>query len=117
MPTSLPELSLDIQAHLKTEVEALGVKVLHISAFGYLFDSAFWVAVAADAERDRLLDDEDLKARLQAYIRDLGYADLARKEHGEALVRSPYLFDIGVTYESQETVDRVWGGNWYHAMK
>ena len=114
---ALPDLSLDIQAHLKTEVEALGVAVLHVTAFGYLFDSAFWVAVASDAERDRLLNDAALKGRLQAYIRELGYADLARKEHGEALVRSQYLFDIGVTYESQETVDRVWGGNWYHAMK
>ncbi len=114
----LKQLSLDIQAHLKTEVEALGVEVIHISAIGYLFDSAFWVAVPTDAERDRLLDEAGLKARVQAYIRDIGYAGLARQQHEAALnPKSHYLFDIGVTYESQETVDRVWGGNWYHAMK
>lgn len=119
MTQTLEQLSLDIQAHIKPEVEALGIKVLHISAFGYLFDSAFWVAVPSDAERDRLLNDADLAARLQAHIAAIGYVDLARKLHGEELARinSEHLFRIGVTYESQETVDRVYEGNWWYAMK
>ena len=116
---SLKQMSADIQAHIKAEIERQGIKVLHISAIGYLFDSAFWIAVPTDAARDRLTRDQDLMARLKAYIDETGYVAQARTQHGKALakINSEHLFDIAIVFESQQTVDRDFEGNWFYAMK
>lgn len=117
--SSLKDISKNIQKRLKAEVQRDGTEVLHVFAFGYKFDSAFWIGVRTDTERDCLLSDEALRARLNAIIAKTGYAEKARKKYGVEFRKAghDYLFDIGVTFESQETVDRTFDGNWWLAMK
>lgn len=116
---SLKQMSQDLQDALKREVERQGVAVLHVTAFGYLFDRAFWIAVRTDAERDRLNQDEALMTRLKGLFDKKNYIQQARKEHGEALAKidAEDSFDIGIVFESQETVERDNQGNWWYAMR
>lgn len=65
---------------------------------------AFWICVATDAQRDALLGDPTFAARMRRIVADCGYPQ-------DSVDR------VGFTSESDETVDRDWGGNWYHAMK
>jgi hypothetical protein len=111
--------SREIQKLLKEAVEEQGVSVKFLSAFGYKFDSAFWIAVQTDSERDKLRANEDLLQRLNAIIKESGYLqiieDIWNKEiHNPDL---EYLKTPGITFESQETADRVFKGNWYHCMQ
>jgi hypothetical protein len=65
---------------------------------------AFWICVATDAQRDSLLGDVAFSDRMRRIVADCGYpADSVDR--------------VGFTSESDETVDRDWAGNWYHAMK
>lgn len=65
---------------------------------------AFWVRTPTDAERDALLGDPAVFEALRSLLRDAGYPE-------ESLGR------VGFTAQSDETVDRDYGGNWYHATK
>lgn len=65
---------------------------------------AFWITTATDAERDRLA------------------ADTAMQDHfRRVLLRAGYPVDavpkVAFAFESQETVERVHGGNWWYAVK
>jgi hypothetical protein len=65
---------------------------------------AFWVKTATDAERDALLGDPGFRPAMRAILLDAGYpADAVPL--------------VGFTAESQETVERDWGGNWWHRVK
>jgi hypothetical protein len=117
--TPAAEKSQEVQALLKRLVEAQGVPVHFISAFGHKFDSAFWIAVGTDRERDQLKADRTLLARLNAVFEESGYQRLVediweREVHMPALA---YLKTMGIVFESQETVDRDYQGNWYYCMK
>lgn len=114
---SLKKLSAKLQRLLKAEVERQGINVLHLHAFGYLYDSAFWVAVPTDAERDRLINDHAIVARMNAFFEDTGYLDLARKKCGRKLAAIGEAVVANIVFESQETVDRDYQGSWLYATR
>ena len=64
----------------------------------------FWIATKTDRERDQLRRDAGLPQELR-----------------DALLRAGYLPDavpmVHFLIESQETVDRDYGGNWYEAKE
>ena len=65
---------------------------------------AFWITTATDAERDLLAADAGLQDDFRRALLRAGYpADAVLK--------------VGFAFESQETVDRVHGGNWWYAVK
>lgn len=65
---------------------------------------AFWITSATDAERDRLAADTALQDEFRRTLLRAGYpADAVPK--------------VGFAFESQETVERVHGGNWWYAVK
>jgi hypothetical protein len=111
--------SLEICERFKRIVGDHGVRVSNVFPIGHKYDSAFWIAVATDAERDRLLNDEALLARLHAVFVETGYQTLI-EDIWEKEVHLPaleYLKTLHITFESRETVDRDHGGNWWYAMK
>lgn len=65
---------------------------------------AFWIKTQSDEERDRLQADAELRHKFRSILLELGYP-------AEAVPL------VGFAFESQETVDRDFGGNWYHATK
>ena len=65
---------------------------------------AIWITTPSDAERDRLRTLPGLEAKFRQALRDAGYPEDA-------------VPLVGFAYESQETVDRHYGGNWWHAVK
>ena len=65
---------------------------------------AIWITTKTDEERDRLRQDPDLPQQLRDALLQVGYPTAA-----VPLV----AFEI----ESQETVDRDFGGSWYYATK
>lgn len=65
---------------------------------------AIWITTKTDEERDRLRRDSDLLRQLRDALLRAGYP----------LASVPY---VGFAFESQETVERDFGGNWYHATK
>jgi hypothetical protein len=111
--------SQEIQNLLKEAVEEQGVSVKFLSAFGYKFDSAFWIAVQTDSERDKLYADKAFLQRLNAIISESGYLQIIEgiwnKEINNPALQ--YLKKPGITFESQETVDRDYEGNWFQCMK
>jgi len=64
----------------------------------------FWICVESDAERDRLRSDAALLDRLKSTLGAANYP-----EEGRA--------GVHFGFESQETVDRESGGNWWHHWK
>ena len=64
----------------------------------------YWICVKTDAERNRLRADEGLAARLRQTLVDYDYPWEGRDE-------------VHIGFESQETVDRDSGGNWFHHWK
>lgn len=64
----------------------------------------YWICVKTDAERDRLAADTELMVSLRQVLSDHDYP-LAGRKH------------VHIGFESEETVDRVAGGNWYHYWK
>ena len=65
---------------------------------------AVWIVTSRDRDRDRLRADRALEAELRGALRDLGYPEAAIPE-------------VGFAFESQQTVNRDYGGNWWHAVK
>lgn len=119
--------SKKVQSLLVAAVERRGVAVKFVSALGHAIDRAFWISVATDRERDRLKADPTLAADFERIFSDTGYAALLEaqfdqdwnKPHFTNQVREEmaYLKRPGVEIESQESVDREQGGNWWHRMK
>ena len=111
--------SREICDRFRRMVEDFGVPVTNIFAFGHKYDSAFWIAVQTDAERDRLANDKALLARMRAVFEETGYQALIEDiwDKDVHLPALEYLKTLGIAFESQETVDRDHGGNWYYAMK
>ena len=65
---------------------------------------AFWIMTETDAERDAVLTEGVADAAFRRALAERGYPRKA-------------IPLITVTAESQETVDRDFGGNWWHAVK
>jgi hypothetical protein len=65
---------------------------------------AIWITTRTDRERDRLRADRTLEAALREAIAAAGYPPEA-------------VPHVGFAFESQETVNRQHGGNWWSAVK
>jgi hypothetical protein len=57
-----------------------------------------WIITKGDADRDQIIEDREFSVSLLSQLRALGYECM------------PFGF------QSQETVDREFNGNWYAAM-
>jgi hypothetical protein len=64
----------------------------------------YWICVESDFEKKRLEDDSELNRRLRAVLAEQKYPIEGSGE-------------VHIGFESQETVDRESGGNWYHHWK
>ncbi len=64
----------------------------------------YWICVQSDAEKKRLQDDSDLYRKLRSLLADYDYPLVGRN-------------GVHIGFESQETVDREAGGNWWHHWK
>jgi hypothetical protein len=65
---------------------------------------AIWIATETDDERDRLRAMPDLIDAFRQALGDAGYPPAAIPE-------------VGFEFESEETVRRDYGGNWFHRTK
>ena len=65
---------------------------------------AIWIKTKTDEERDRLRHDSDLQQQLRDALLQVGYPTAA-------------VPLVGFAFESQETVDRDFGGSWYSRTK
>lgn len=65
---------------------------------------AFWIFTITDEERDRLQGDRVLEARLREAVEKAGYPKDA-------------ISEVGFAYESKQTVDERFGGDFWKAMK
>lgn len=63
-----------------------------------------WLVTATDAQKLEVLKHGSFQAEVQSLLAD-------------ARVSPDLVEQAVVTAESQETVDRNWDGNWWHAMK
>ena len=109
---------LGVQAMLESEIEAAASVIrahvqqldtsANVSAFGAVDISPVHLAVCittdSDAMRDKFAADQSLDQIVRDALRDAGYPREA-------------ILHIAIAFESQETVDRDWDGNWRHAMK
>jgi hypothetical protein len=97
-------LTLAIEGDLKAIVSAYAVEPYWVTHYGanhiHPKHLVYWICVRSDAERDRLARDEGLMKRLRAALDARGYPIEGRA-------------DVHIGFESQETVDRVSGGNWW----
>jgi hypothetical protein len=64
----------------------------------------YWICVQSDAEKKRMEDDKVLYARLRQLLVEHKYPISGRAE-------------VHIGFESQETVDRESGGNWWQHWK
>ncbi|HNT29512.1 MAG TPA: hypothetical protein PKL83_00995 [bacterium] len=64
----------------------------------------FWIRVKTDAEKQTIEQDAQILPALRDCFRTVGYP-------AEAIA------ELGFAVQSDETVDRVFNGNWYHAIK
>jgi hypothetical protein len=88
-------LTRGIRPKWTSSIGAIGVDPKHL---------AFWIATDKDWERDQLLEDLTFRPDCLEALLQCGYPE-------EAV---PF---VGVTVESQETVDRDFFGRWQGAMK
>lgn len=65
---------------------------------------AIWVTTGTDEERDALRNDETLVPRLRELLVSAGYPQ-------------DHVPSVGFEFESQETVDRDFGGSWRYTVK
>jgi len=92
-----------IRALARQRVPLAGV--FHIGAVDLSpFNLAFWITTPTDAERDMLAADTELQDEFRRILLRAGYpADAVLK--------------VGFAFQSQQTVDRDYGGNWWYAVK
>lgn len=64
----------------------------------------YWICVQSDAEKRRLQNDQALYTNLRQLLTTHNYPSSGRE-------------GVRIGFESQETVDRVSNGNWWHHWK
>jgi len=74
------------------------------SSLGFHCDPVIWLVTETDAERDAVCQNGSPRALVVEHLLTAG-------------VRADLAAYAGVTVESQETVDREFGGNWREAMQ
>jgi len=65
---------------------------------------AYWITTDTDAQRDRLAADTGMQDEFRRILMRVGYPAEA-------------ILDVGFAFQSEETVQRDYGGNWYYAVK
>lgn len=75
-----------------------------ISFLGYFIEPVIWLVTEHDSERDRLKESDRMRDTVLRSLREAG-------------VREDLIQGAGVTAQSQETVDREFGGSWWFAVK
>ena len=65
---------------------------------------AYWITTATDAQRDRLAADSEMQDEFRRILMREGYPADA-------------ILEVGFAFQSEETVERDYGGNWFHAVK
>lgn len=65
---------------------------------------AYWITTATDAQRDRLAGDSEMQDEFRRILMRAGYPADA-------------ILEVGFAYQSEETVQRDFGGNWFYAVK
>lgn len=85
------------------ELQSQGV-MQAIPFLSYYVEPVVWLVVERDADRARLAANGEVRDTVIHHLREAG-------------VREDLLREARVTVESQETVDRVFGGSWWAAMK
>ena len=75
--------------------------VEYVVAFSAPFEFWVWLGTATDAERDSLAKDPALTGRVRPIAERYGVATLLE----------------GVTFESKETVDREYEGQWFYRLR
>lgn len=65
---------------------------------------AYWLTTATDAQRDRLAADSAMQDEFRRILLRAGYPADA-------------VLEVGFAFQSEETVQRDYGGNWYYAVK
>ncbi|WP_348788932.1 hypothetical protein [Leifsonia sp. NPDC080035] len=75
-----------------------------VAAFPELPGAGIWLCTATDEERDDLRRDTELVTAARDVLHQVGFSPLD-------------LAETGVVVESQQTVDREYGGSWFHAMR
>lgn len=65
---------------------------------------ALWITTQTDAQRDALSGDAGLKKALVAALHSVDYPPEA-------------IPQVGFAFESEETVKREWGGDWWACIK
>lgn len=65
---------------------------------------AIWISTDTDTQRDALAKDDKFKKAVKSILKNNGYPE-------EAIPL------IGIAFQSEETVKRDYGGNWWYAIK
>jgi hypothetical protein len=65
---------------------------------------AIWIATQTDEERDLMRASHELLPEFRRILLAAGYPPVA-------------VPDVGFEFESQQTVDRDYGGSWWYAVK
>jgi hypothetical protein len=86
-----------------SELQGQGVRRA-IPYLSYYLAPVVWLEVTRDDDRARLSADGEVRESVIRHLRGAG-------------VRDDLLAEVNVWIESQETVDRDFGGDWYAAMK
>jgi hypothetical protein len=105
---SIEDLTLRIEGEMRSLALAHAKEKSWVLRFGanhiHPRHLVFVVCVLTDAEKKRLESDFEFLRQLRALLDKHDYPIAARK-------------DVVIDFESQETVDRESGGNWYYHLK
>lgn len=107
-PRALEETTVRIEAAIQERVAGRAREKFHVTHYGandiHPRHLVYWVCVLTDAERDRLQGDEELARELRQLLVDHDYPEEGRS-------------GVHMGFESEETVRRDSGGNWWHHWK
>ena len=109
----------DLERLFKAEIERTGVPVIQAFTVGDKYSSAYWFVVQSDAHKNRLQTDMALQQRLSDIFELSGFMALLRKHQAKGRLKNSLSdpFCLGITFESQETVDRDFEGSWFYATR
>lgn len=80
-------------------------RIEYVVGFSYPWKYSVWLCADTDAQRD------SVAAKLQPLLEEVRAVLL------EVGIEAEHLHDLGITTESQETVDRDFGGSWFSALR